>query len=251
VSGNHCEITNGFALDRGSTNGTLLNGAPIAKGAKKMLKAGDKLQIGDRILRIEAGPTRNDDDQGLSRSKKFLEPIDAKKDSGKEDEAAAASSAAAQKEADEEAKMTVEELMDKEFAKIIGHDSLKKQLRQFYKKVQLDQIRIKAGKEKDGKRLYHMIFSGPPGTGEQCGGRARPAALRKPELIRLRSVSHCSALHSAARRCVCNPLRQNHDGELGVQDHVEDETSEFGQGCVCEQCAGADRVVRGSDACES
>ena len=60
---------------------------------------------------------------------------------------------------------SVEELMDDEFSRIIGHDSIKQQLRQFYKKVQLDRIRAAHGKERDNKRLYHMIFSGPPGTG--------------------------------------------------------------------------------------
>jgi pSer/pThr/pTyr-binding forkhead associated (FHA) protein len=167
VSGYHAEIINGFVSDPGSTNGSLLNGQPLKAGVKKMLKAGDKLQIGDRILRIETGKPKNDDDkQELSRSKKFPGGIkDGKDKDDASSSSAAAPSAAEQKEADEDAKLTVEELMDKEFNKIIGHDSLKKQLRQFYKKVQLDQIRINAGKEKDKKRLYHMIFSGPPGTG--------------------------------------------------------------------------------------
>ena len=61
---------------------------------------------------------------------------------------------------------SVEFLMDAEFARIIGHDSIKAQLRQFHKKVQLDRIRAAHGKERDTKRLYHMIFSGPPGTGQ-------------------------------------------------------------------------------------
>ena len=61
--------------------------------------------------------------------------------------------------------LSVEELMDVEFARIIGHDSIKLQLRQFYKKVQLDRIRQAHGKDADTQRLYHMIFSGPPGTG--------------------------------------------------------------------------------------
>lgn len=181
VSGNHCEITNGFALDSGSTNGTTLNGVALKQGVKKMLKAGDKLQIGDRILRIEVGAPRSAEDGGqdLSRSKKFMGGIGSKDKDGKDSskdksDDSASSSSSSQKESDEDAKLTVEELMDKEFAKIIGHDGLKKQLRQFYKKVQLDQIRIKAGKEKDAKRLYHMIFSGPPGTG-QCSTAQRSA----------------------------------------------------------------------------
>ena len=62
--------------------------------------------------------------------------------------------------------LSVDELMDDEFGRIIGHESIKQQLRQFYKKVQLDRIRAAHGKERDNKRLYHMIFSGPPGTGQ-------------------------------------------------------------------------------------
>lgn len=153
-------------MDPGSTNGTLLNGSQLKANTKKMLKAGDKLQIGDRILRIETGAPRGDSDvQDLSRSKKFIGGINGgeKGASSSKDEATGSSES---KEADEDAKLTVEELMEKEFAKIIGHDSLKKQLRQFYKKVQLDQIRQNAGKGEDKKRLYHMIFSGPPGTGQ-------------------------------------------------------------------------------------
>jgi pSer/pThr/pTyr-binding forkhead associated (FHA) protein len=66
-------IANGFVVDSGSTNGTLLNGVLLKAGLKKMLQRGDKLQIGDRILRIEEGaPKQQDDVQDLSRSKKFL-----------------------------------------------------------------------------------------------------------------------------------------------------------------------------------
>jgi hypothetical protein len=68
------------------------------------------------------------------------------------------------KEDPEEAKMTVPELMEHEFKRIIGHDNIKQQLRAFYKKVQLDQIRAAAGRGgKPSTTLYHMIFSGPPG----------------------------------------------------------------------------------------
>lgn len=110
VSGNHCEITNGFVLDNGSTNGTSLNNAPLKVGVKKMLKAGDRLQIGDRILRIETGAPRSADDDGqdLSRSKKFIGGIGDKKDGDKKDAAKDDSSSSSQKESDEDAKLTVE-----------------------------------------------------------------------------------------------------------------------------------------------
>ena len=110
VSGNHCEITNGFVLDNGSTNGTSLNNAPLKVNVKKMLKAGDRLQIGDRILRIETGAPRSADDDGqdLSRSKKFIGGIVDKKDGDKKDGGKDDSSSSSQKESDEDAKLTVE-----------------------------------------------------------------------------------------------------------------------------------------------
>ena len=83
----------------------------------------------------------------------------------KEREVGADAAAPAAPSSSASASMSVEELMDCEFERIIGHDELKLQLRQFYKKVQLDRIRQAHGKEMDHKRLYHMIFSGPPGTG--------------------------------------------------------------------------------------
>jgi hypothetical protein len=54
--------------------------------------------------------------------------------------------------------MSVAELMESEFSKIIGHENIKRQLQQFHKKVQLDEIRVKNGKSVDAKKLFHMIF---------------------------------------------------------------------------------------------
>ncbi len=245
MSGNHCEITNGFALDNGSTNGTTLNGAPLKNGVKKMLKGGDKLQIGDRILRIEVGAPRSaTDGQDLSRSKKFIGGVAGAAEADKKDGAEAASASSAPKESDEDAKLSVEELMDKEFARIIGHDSLKKQLRQFYKKVQLDQIRIKAGKEKDAKRLYHMIFSGPPGTGQQPNRRQyqRSVSIVQPSLVHadafvllmfcsLCAIAAVSLSLSLSSLSFC---RQDDDGEFGFQNHAKNEARFIRQGCICE-----------------
>ena len=129
------------------------------------------------------GSTAVLDKQEFSRSKQFPSP--AKQPVGKRTEAAveerkesqllqhSEAAAASNAQSDDSSLLapfpapSVEELMDDEFGRIIGHDSIKQQLRQFYKKVQLDRIRAAHGKEKDTKRLYHMIFSGPPGTGNQ------------------------------------------------------------------------------------
>jgi stage V sporulation protein K len=64
------------------------------------------------------------------------------------------------------ASMSVEELMEEEFNKVIGHAGIKQQLRRFYKKVQLDSIREANGRLKNKQGCYHMIFQGPPGTGK-------------------------------------------------------------------------------------
>lgn len=164
ASGKHCQIADGMLSDVGSTNGTELNTKLIKKNTRLKLKAGDIIRVGDAVLRIEAGRAIQED---LSRSKRFggshNDPVPAPRP---EDDAKAAAPVE-RKEDPEEAKMTVPELMEHEFARIIGHDNIKQQLRAFYKKVQLDQIRAAAGRGgKPSTTLYHMIFSGPPGTGK-------------------------------------------------------------------------------------
>jgi hypothetical protein len=254
VSTAHCAITDGFVLDNDSTNGTTLNGVRLKSGKRKRLKAGDELRVGGRILHVALGKPRTslldraDRDSTVRaapppkprRSGKIDKPQeqhrrssssgsgssggDAQHANGEsEDDAAHPNAAAAGSSilqvSDEDAKLTVEQLMDKvstaascalpcachwsrarvcvrlscvlsahtaslltasalhamsvsrppqEFAKIVGQEGLKKQIRQFYKKVQLDKIGGQAG-HKDDKLLFHMVFSGPPGTGQSRG----------------------------------------------------------------------------------
>jgi Holliday junction resolvasome RuvABC ATP-dependent DNA helicase subunit len=101
------------------------------------------------------------------------------------------------KEDPEEAKMTVPELMEHEFKRIIGHDSIKQQLRAFYKKVQLDQIRAAAGRGggKGSPPLYHMIFSGPPGTGKTTMANVVAKLFCKMKLTESDKVISSTTIH--------------------------------------------------------
>ena len=205
VSGRHAQIKNGFVSDMKSTNGTLVNDKLLRAADKPiLLRRGDTIQCGESVFRIEAGEAKPRENQELSRSKKFaagevqlnrqLQPANEK--SKAEDKSASSS-------------QFVEALMETEFSSIIGHDSIKAQLRQFHKKVQLDRIRVLAGKDKDVKRLYHMIFSGPPGTGQL----SRQASSRTRS--RGRSFAHL------ALSTPCD--RKNDDGEFGGQVATRDE----------------------------
>ena len=81
--------------------------------------------------------------------------------------AAAAEVAALQNDPDMSDDVSVADFMEKKFAAIVGHNSIKDQLRRFYKKVQLDEIRRRKQNDASSRKgLYHMIFSGPPGTGK-------------------------------------------------------------------------------------
>jgi hypothetical protein len=84
----------------------------------------------------------------------------------------------------------VEQYMEEQFAKIVGMDSVKDQLRAFYKKVKLDKIREAAGKMPGAEknRLFHMIFMGPPGTGKTTMANLVARVMLKLGLLRTDKV---------------------------------------------------------------
>jgi len=174
VSGMHAVISDGVLTDSGSTNGTFLNDSkqPLKEGDKIVLKLGDKVHFGDAVLSVEKGEVSRD---VLSMSKRFPD----KNSKDMKDH---------KKEESEDEKLTVPELMEEEFKKIIGHENIKQQLRQFHKKVQLDQIRNANGKLKSKKALYHMIFSGPPGTGKTTMANVVSKVMRKMKLTQTDQV---------------------------------------------------------------
>mgnify|MGYP001091704932 CR=1 FL=1 len=105
-------------VDLGSFNGTFVNGYQLDKNQRVQLKAGDKLKVGSSLFTVSAGAAED--------SRATLFPgMSTMEIAEKLDE---------QRRLDA---MTVEELMEEEFAKIIGHENIKKQLRRFYKKVRL------------------------------------------------------------------------------------------------------------------
>jgi len=55
VSSNHAMIQNGYITDKGSTNGTFINGEAIEKNQKRLLKAGDVIMFGDTQISVERG----------------------------------------------------------------------------------------------------------------------------------------------------------------------------------------------------
>jgi stage V sporulation protein K len=75
-----------------------------------------------------------------------------------------------------------------QFAKIIGHDNIKQQLRRFHKKVQLDEVRKSNGRGKNQNGLYHMIFQGPPGTGKTSMAHLVAKVLQKMKLLKSQKV---------------------------------------------------------------
>ena len=185
VSGNHCVIINSFITDLGSTKGTTVNNTHLHANDRHLLKHGDTVVIGEAVMNVVHGEANKQSKQDLNRSKKFINISDSDTENHNDrhnintpitlaatdtsNNVNKVNSKLSSDIIDEtEPNMTVLELMKHEFDRIIGHENIKQQLRQFYKKVQLDDIRLKNNKDgnkhadKDKvSRLYHMIFSGP------------------------------------------------------------------------------------------
>ena len=53
VSSHHAVLKRGYFEDVGSANGTLYNGKPLNKGKKVLLRAGDKLELGEVAVKVE------------------------------------------------------------------------------------------------------------------------------------------------------------------------------------------------------
>jgi SpoVK/Ycf46/Vps4 family AAA+-type ATPase len=82
-----------------------------------------------------------------------------------------------------ELKMSVDELMTSEFKRIIGQEKIKAMLRGFAKSVALDKLRVASGRAV-APGLYHMIFSGPPGTGKTTMAKVVAKLLCKMNLTK-------------------------------------------------------------------
>jgi hypothetical protein len=113
--------------------------------------------------------------------------------------------------------MTVIQLMEYEFKRIIGHDGIKAQLRTFHRKVQLDEIRAAAGRgDKPTTNLYHMIFSGPPGITVMPPLLAHAIAFIRDLMCTVQCFADGMAWHGR--------YGQDNYGKCGSETILQDET---------------------------
>jgi len=172
ASRKHCVISDGVLRDLNSFNGTFVNEKKLDPSERVKLRNGDKVRVGATVFNIQSGAPA---DEILSRTKEFpgLSTVEIENKIS---------------EMRRIEQLTVEELMEEEFAKIIGHDEIKKQLRRFHKKVQLDKIRDENHRLKERRGLYHMIFSGPPGTGKTSMANLVARVMLKMGLVQSQKV---------------------------------------------------------------
>lgn len=170
ASNMHFEIKNNQLVDIGSTNGTFLNGKIIEINKFYNLTDNDIVTVGEIVFKIEKVIVKSKPKNDVFNFAKFPTKFNNFPNSSTIPNNSSTNRARSdiKRNSDTEIKGIIE-FMEEEFKKIIGHDVIKQQLKSFYKKVQLDQIRMKldGNVENNNKGiLYHMIFAGPPGTGK-------------------------------------------------------------------------------------
>lgn len=177
VSIAHAIITvNGGIFDNDSTNGVIINNeylAPVESytdatkdAVIKKLEPGMEIICGNTYLciktRIEGDIDVDPDDMSMYRDMSSDE-IEKMKLS----------------------KMGAEEYMEYEFSKIVGQDTIKRQLRDFYKQAKVNRLKaaIQGKKIEFNKVSYHMLLMGPPGTGKTTIARIVSGVMYKLGII--------------------------------------------------------------------